>query len=194
MRSKRRLWLLLGVGCVFVGCVAFLLLPVSAKLLTLDDPRPSDVSVVLAGDFYGSRYERGVSLLQSGVAPRMIVNVSSGFTFAGVTRSEWKDDFVAKTPSELRERISVCHIVGDSTDSETADVRRCLLSQNVRSVVLVTSAFHTRRALEVFSRRLPQYRWSVAAAPELPTVTMSERARTAAMEWSKLVWWHLARR
>ena len=35
---------------------------------------------------------------------------------------------------------------------------------NISSVLIVTSDFHTRMALSIFQKRLPQYRWSVAAS------------------------------
>jgi len=136
--------------------------------------------------------------LQAGEAPQMIVNVSSGFTSGGVTRGEWRDDFVSKTPAALRDRIHICHIVGDSTDTESEDVRHCLANnhlQDVRSILLVTSATHTRRALAIFSRRLPRYRWSVAAAPDVRLQQGRwSRAEVVAGEYAKLLWWNVLRR
>jgi uncharacterized SAM-binding protein YcdF (DUF218 family) len=58
----------------------------------------------------------------------------------------------------------------------------------------VTSDYHTRRALAVFSRRLPQYQWNVAAAHNPLQFgdawwTDREWAKATFDEWSKLAWW-----
>jgi uncharacterized SAM-binding protein YcdF (DUF218 family) len=61
-------------------------------------------------------------------------------------------------------------------------------------VLLVTADYHTRRAMSIFSRMLPQYRWSIAAAED-PSIfgkncwENREWAKHTATEWSKLLWW-----
>ena len=42
----------------------------------------------------------------------------------------------------------------------------CFLSLDARRILIVTSPYHTRRALAIFRHRLPQYDWSVTAAPD----------------------------
>ncbi len=37
---------------------------------------------------------------------------------------------------------------------------RCLSKLNAKRVLIVTSDYHTRRALSIFSELLPQYEWS----------------------------------
>jgi hypothetical protein len=41
-----------------------------------------------------------------------------------------------------------------------------LLPLRAHRILIVTSAHHTRRALAIFRHRLPQYEWSIAAAPD----------------------------
>ena len=48
------------------------------------------------------------------------------------------------------------------------------------SAIIVTSDFHTRRALSIFRKRLPQYEWSVAA---------SSWPGNAAEQYWKHRWW-----
>ena len=62
-------------------------------------------------------------------------------------------------------------------------------------VLLVTSDYHSRRALSVLRQELPQYHWSIAAVHD-SSVFLAEHwwqrrewAKTALMEWMKLVWW-----
>jgi len=40
----------------------------------------------------------------------------------------------------------------------------CFLSLDAHRILIVTSAYHTRRALTIFRQRLPRYDWSVTAA------------------------------
>jgi uncharacterized SAM-binding protein YcdF (DUF218 family) len=61
-------------------------------------------------------------------------------------------------------------------------------------VLIVTSEFHTRRALSIFRRRLPQYEFSVAAAHDPAHFgtawwTRREWAKVTFDEWVKLIWW-----
>jgi uncharacterized SAM-binding protein YcdF (DUF218 family) len=90
----------------------------------------------------------------------------------------------------------VCPTVQDSTFGEAADVNRCLARLNLSSVLIVTSNFHTRRALGIFQKRLPQYHWSVAAASapyHYADQWWKHRAwaKTVLDEWEKFAWWEL---
>src|SRR5919198_565625 len=66
----------------------------------------------------------------------------------------------------LRDRVKACPIEGDSTVSETRYVTPRWAAKNPKSVLLVTSDFHTRRALSIFRRRLPDQTWYIAAATD----------------------------
>jgi uncharacterized SAM-binding protein YcdF (DUF218 family) len=92
------------------------------------------------------------------------------------------------------DQVQVCLTQGDSTDEETQYVAQCLHTDQISSVLLVTSDFHTRRALSIFKHRLPKYHWSVAACRDDSVFKENRRqrrewAKTAFMEWTKLVWW-----
>ncbi|MBV9609559.1 MAG: YdcF family protein, partial [Acidobacteria bacterium] len=77
---------------------------------------------------------------------------------------------------------------------ETKYVESCIGS--AQSVMLVTSDYHTRRALAVFRKRLPNHIFYVAGASN-PYLfgrrwwEHREWAKTTAMEWEKLLWWEL---
>ena len=67
------------------------------------------------------------------------------------------------------------------------------------SVIIVTDDYHTRRALSIFSNRLPQYHWTAAAADKsylfgMPWWKHREWAKTYLTEWQKLIWWELVDR
>jgi DUF218 domain-containing protein len=163
----------------------------AARFLVVDDPQKSDVLVVLAGET-NSRPARGMELLRQGMAPRMFLDVESG----DVIYDQRLTDLAQKYLNTLldAERVSVCPIAGLSTNAETDDVRRCLEPLSAHRVLIVTSEFHTRRALSIFRRRLPQYQFSAAAAHD-PTHfgtawwTQREWAKVTFDEWVRLVWW-----
>ncbi len=83
--------------------------------------------------------------------------------------------------------------------AESEDVRRCLQPLGAHRVLIVTSEFHTRRALMIFRERLPEYKFSVAAARNPAQFgdtwwTNREWAKTTFDEWTKLVWFEMVDR
>lgn len=182
-------------AAAFVTFAAIFGLLHSGKYLVVDHPSRSDVIVVLSGDHNDLRYWRGLQLLRDGYGQRMIVDASADRIF-GRSYAEDAAAFVAKTAGNRAPQIGVCTIKNDSTVQEASDLRTCLanLQPPPRSVLLVTSDFHTRRALSIFRSRLSQYRWSAAATrdPSLfgePWWSNREWAKTWAYEWEKLLWW-----
>jgi uncharacterized SAM-binding protein YcdF (DUF218 family) len=86
--------------------------------------------------------------------------------------------------------------MNDSTAQEASDIRACLaqLHPAPQSVLLVTSDYHTRRALSILRSRLPHYHWSAAAVRDAskfgePWWHNREWAKTYVYEWEKLIWW-----
>jgi vancomycin permeability regulator SanA len=91
-------------------------------------------------------------------------------------------------------RVSVCPVTGSSTFAEVRDANRCLQTIGAHSVLIVTSEFHTRRALMIFRHSLPQYQFHVAAARNSWQFgekwwTNREWAKTVFDEWLKTAWW-----
>src|SRR6476646_8636304 len=81
----------------------------------------------------------------------------------GHTRAETAQEYITRRHLE---NVEVCSGRMASTAEEVAVVAPCLLSQHAHRILIVTSAYHTRRALAIFRHRLPHYEWSVAAAPD----------------------------
>jgi hypothetical protein len=163
----------------------------AARFLVVDDPQKSDAIVVLAGDT-NLRPAHALALLRQGMAQRAFLDVE----VRGQIFDQRLTDLAQKYASSLPEasQVSVCPITGLSTNAETDDVSRCLQSAGAHKVLIVTSEFHTRRALTIFRHRLPQYQFSVAAAHD-PTQfgnawwSHREWAKVTLDEWMKLVWW-----
>jgi uncharacterized SAM-binding protein YcdF (DUF218 family) len=162
----------------------------AARFLVADEPQPSDAIVVLAGET-SFRPARALELLHQGVASRIFLDVE--------TREPLYDqrltDIAQRYINDLGEakRVSVCPIVSLSTFAEVDDVNRCLQSVGAHRVLIVTSDYHTRRALMIFRHRLPQYQISVAAAHNPAQFgeawwTTREWAKTTFDEWTKMLW------
>lgn len=169
------------------------LLEKTGDYLVMDHPAHADVVVVLAGDRNDRRFFRGLELVHQAYAPRMLVDANSDMIFFGRTPAVLEDQLIRSLNLNVGQ-VQVCPTQGDSTDEETRYVAECLHTDQISSVLLVTSDFHTRRALSIFKHRLPKYRWSVAACRDDSVFKQNwwqrrEWAKTAFFEWTKLVWW-----
>ncbi len=196
MTLKRPLAILKRLAIpIIIIVLATLLLSHAASFLVVNNPRPSDVMLVLAGDSAG-RYSHAVELQKSGFAERIILDVDATPSMFGKSQADLAYDFLREKGSQGSE---ICPIRADSTFGEAVDVKRCLAGRKVNSVLIVTSDFHTRRALSIFQKRLPQYEWSVAAAwapyHDAERWWRNRRwAKAALDEWEKYLWWELVDR
>ncbi|MFY9673993.1 MAG: YdcF family protein [Terriglobales bacterium] len=162
----------------------------AARFLVVENPQKSDVIVVLAGETI-ARPERGLELLRQGMADHLFFDAETGRIF-NLHLTDIVQRYINDQPDAGK--LSVCGIEGRSTVAETLDVQRCIAPLHPHRVLIVTSDYHTRRALSIFSKRLPQYQWSIAAARNpaqfgLAWWTDRESAKTTFDEWAKLVWW-----
>jgi hypothetical protein len=92
--------------------------------------------------------------------------------------------------------VSVCPIDGLSTKDESKDAEKCIAREGAKSVLIVTSDFHTRRALSIFRKKIPAHAYSVAAARNDEQFgarwwTHRQWAKTFFDEWLRLIWWKL---
>jgi len=175
--------------------IVFLILVVlasqAARFLVVDEPEKSDAIVVLAGET-NVRPARALELLRQGVAPRLFLDAET----RDLVYDQRLIEIAQKYVNGLGEanRVSVCPITSFSTNAEVDDVSRCLQPLGAHRVLIVTSEYHTRRALTIFRHRLPQYQINVAAARS-PTqfgeawCTNREWAKTTFDEWAKMLWW-----
>ena len=103
------------------------------------------------------RYWNGVRLLQEGYAPHLLLDVfSRGYTFGHSDIELAQDMLNQMTPGQSR----ICPIGRNSTYEGAEYLAYCLEEMHVKSVLLITSDFHTRRALSILRKRLPQYHFS----------------------------------
>lgn len=178
-------------GVIFLLLVLIALASQAARVLWVDDPQKSDAIVVLGGETMG-RTSRGLELMRQGMAPRMWIDVVGREQVFDQSVVQIAKNYAAALPEA--DRVQICALNGLSTAAETTDVKGCLQSSDIHRVLLVTSGFHTRRALTIFRHSLPQYQFSVAAVHD-PTQygtawwTNREWAKATFDEWTKFAWW-----
>jgi len=189
LAGKRRIRIVAGVAlAVLLGLFAAR----AGSFLVVDAPRPSDVIVVLAGET-DRRPARALELLQQGYGKRVLIDVPAESNIYTFTQLDLAQKYVRSLPQAAA--VSVCPIVGLSTKDESRDVEKCLTQMNAGAVLIVTSDFHTRRALSIFRRELPGRAFSVAAAYDGAQFdarwwTHRQWAKTLVDEWLRLLWWN----
>jgi len=163
----------------------------AARVLWVDDPQKSDAIVVLGGET-SLRTERGLELLRQGMAPRLWIDIVNQDRVFDRSLVEIAQRYAASLPEA--DHVKVCALNGLSTAAEALDARKCLQGFGIHKVLIVTSGFHSRRALTIFRRRLPEFQISVAAVHD-PTQygtawwTNREWAKATFDEWTKFIWW-----
>ena len=185
-RRKRRL-VLTALFLVFAA-VGLFLLSRAGSFLIVHAPQPSDVIVVLDGE-----WQQGVRLQGEGYAPKILLNAGVNWLVYGRSEYDLATEFLKTQPHAGME---VCPTAADDTLQEAANVRGCLAHLHPHSVLLVASDFDTRRALEIFRARMPQYRWSIAAssAPYHDADQYWKHrswAKTVLSCWEQYLWWKL---
>ena len=167
------------------------LLSHAGSFLVVHVPERSDVLVVLEGGAGSSRFQQALRLQKMSYAPLVLVDADVTRDYYGKSEADLLLEYLQRTHTT---GVEVCPTVADSTYAEAADVERCLKRAGAASAMIVTSDFHTRRALEIFRKRLPQYQWS-AAASSAPANAAEQYwkhrwwAKTVIDEWEKYLWW-----
>jgi uncharacterized SAM-binding protein YcdF (DUF218 family) len=151
---RSRFWTALLLLVLVLAGMSFFLF--SGRMVVLDQPVRSDVILVLDGDNNDVRFWRGIHLLQAGYAKTALVDVRTDKMEFGETRAEAAQQFIAGLGID---HVQVCPGRMQSTAEEVDYVARCLATLNPHQVLIITSPYHTRRALTIFRHRLPQYQW-----------------------------------
>src|SRR4051812_7376341 len=138
----RRLLLFLLLLCVGAGLLAS-----SGWMLIRDNPERSDAIVVLAGERTDFRYRKGLEMPRAGYGKVMLVDAQADYRFYGHTPAEYAASYIQETAGPDAERVKICDTYGDGTQIETAWVAKCMEQAGAHSALIVTSDFHTRRAL-----------------------------------------------
>lgn len=168
----------------------------AGNLLVVDNPQTSDVIIVLAGETY-HRPQRALALLDQGLARRVVIDVPAAGNVYDFSQVDLALKYIHDLPQAAS--IDICPIQGLSTRDESHDVQKCLEHESGSRVLIVTSDFHTRRALNIFRHELRNRSFSVAAAhddAQFGTHWWRHRqwAKTCLDEWLRVIWWNAVER
>lgn len=173
-------------------------------LLVAPDALPphSDVLVVLAGSIRGEQVRRSeaIRLLGEGRADRLVLSAPQ-VEYLG----EWVPDLMRRHVERVygdqaARRVVLCLQKASSTREEAAALLPCLEGHGWRTVVIVTSNYHTRRARHVWHEVLREARspirvrvYGVSDGDFEPRAWWLHRgyAKTFAQETTKLAWSYL---
>jgi uncharacterized SAM-binding protein YcdF (DUF218 family) len=125
-------------------------------------PQKSDVIVVLAGDQYGNRVLKAGELVKAGWAPYALV---SGTPVLLSNEADLNIAFAVAKGYPAR-YFRPFKLDTDSTRDETCLIAAELKRQGVRSVLLVTNNYHTRRAQALMRKAAPTLAVLTIAAPD----------------------------
>jgi len=187
--GRRRILMLVAVVAGVAGLAAN-----AGRFLVVDAPVRSDVILVLAGETE-HRPERALELLDQGYGRRLVIDVPADAKSYGFTDVELARKYVQGLTQAAM--VEICPIAGLSTRDESHDAERCLAGMGVgpKTILIVTSDFHTRRALSIFRHEIHGASFSTAAArdeTQFGTHWWAHRqwAKTCVDEWLRLVWWN----
>lgn len=130
-----------------------------AEFLTIDDqPQQADIIYILSGDVE-SRPFHAATLYAQGVAPKIVIPVEEEFPSMKLGLMPNRTKVMAQVlmaQGVPEEQIILLDTPGGvtSTWDETVVLREYIQAESLERVVIVTTAFHTRRARWIFSRQL----------------------------------------
>jgi len=157
-----------------------------AFLVSSQRPQSADLILVLAGDFWGSRVVKGADLGMQRYAPLVLM---SSTPYQGRPDGEMAIEFLIKQgyPARL---FQYYNHDARSTIEEAIALRPELARRGVRRVLLVTTAYHSRRAGIVFRLFCPGIRFIAIPAPDRyhPDAWWKDpdSERLFRSEWSKI--------
>jgi uncharacterized SAM-binding protein YcdF (DUF218 family) len=158
-------------------------------LVRSEAPQKADIAVVLAGDSAGNRILKGAELVREGYAPQALVSGPSGLY--GFYECDLAIAFAEKHGFPASYFVAVPNH-SHSTKEEAAAILPELRRRGVHTVLLVTSDYHTRRAVGIYRADAPEMRFIPIAAPDeyfSPQGWWKSREgrKTFAFEWIKTV-------
>lgn len=130
------------------------LLALAGSLLIEDDgPRKADAIVVLGGDGYGDRVLKGAELAKEGYAPYVIVSGMPDLIHSA-PNEEIQFAELHGYPSSIFRQVDLPPDA-ESTRTEEDFLGKYLAARGIRSILLVTSNFHSKRAVKLWRRENP---------------------------------------
>jgi uncharacterized SAM-binding protein YcdF (DUF218 family) len=142
-------WLLTACGWLVI--LTLLVLFAGQALITQDTPKPADAIVVIGGDHKPERTRRAAQLYHDGYAPFIIVSagtlVHEGDTWLPEAQVMLRQLLALNVP----ERVIILEQASQTTRQNAEYTLPILQQRRARSILLVTSPFHSRRAQKNFA-------------------------------------------
>ena len=167
MRAAKTIWSKTRLGLATSAVLALLVGLVAPNagsfLICSETPQKADLILVIGGDFYGPRVLKGADLAARGYAPLVLI---SGPPYEqGRPEGDFAVNFLT-TKGYPRNLFQVFGHHATSTISEAMAVCGELHRRQVHRVLLVTSAYHSRRADIVFRLFCPGIHFTSVPAPD----------------------------
>jgi uncharacterized SAM-binding protein YcdF (DUF218 family) len=141
---------------IFVYKYDFFLRTFAGFLIVEDKLERADAIVVMAGSPY-ERALRAAELYKNIYAPKLIAcggQIPDGFEALGLNLRESEITLAALKRLGVPEKAVITMPRGTSTFTEAKIVRDLARQNKMKSIIIVTSQFHTRRARWVYNRVL----------------------------------------
>lgn len=132
-------------------------------LVAEQEPIQADAALVLGGDYSGSRIKRAAALVEQGYVP--LVLVSGAVTMYGLNEADLAINYAVSQglPRSIFEPV---YMRATSTKGECEELRGKLQARDIRRLLLVTSSYHTARALRTCKGPLRGIEVRMVASPD----------------------------
>jgi uncharacterized SAM-binding protein YcdF (DUF218 family) len=146
--------LFLAALCLLIFWARHPILRYAADSWIIDAPAAHADAILLLGDdnFYADRATRAAELIRQGVAPLVVASGRRLRPSAGIAELEQHDLIERGVP---KDKIFPLAHDADSTEEEAVALARFSADHHFRSVIIVTSNYHTRRARYIFQKTFP---------------------------------------
>lgn len=188
----KRSFAVLGIVLLIVAGLYFfhpLILDRMAKFLVVrDNLEKADVIVVLGGDSNGERVEEAVKLYKQGYAKHVLM--SGGPLAWNLTHAQWMKKQAVE--SGVPEKSILLQDKSRSTIDDANFSLPIIVDHNFKSVILVTSPPHTRRAADVFRKVFSKDGIEISVQPVEKSEFNPDRWWTRHEDTSSVVWEYVA--
>jgi len=144
-------------------------------LVREDAPQSADAIVVIGGDHKPDRVKRAAELYQNGYAPIVIISAGTEVTEGVEQVAEAEVMHRQALALGLPERVLLVEDQSQSTFQNAYCTKTIALAHHFKSILLVTSVYHSQRARRIFGDVYGQ--------------DISVRVQPAASEACRLCWW-----
>jgi uncharacterized SAM-binding protein YcdF (DUF218 family) len=145
-----------GVGCLFffflgILMVLLLLMGLGAYLSVDDTVHPVDGIVVLSGD-EGQRMIEAAGWYAKGYAEYLLITKTVDEEIGEDKSYSQKLMRIAIEQGVPQDAILFTETMADNTQEEAAAVLDVVKKRNIRSILIITDPYHTRRAKKIFDQ------------------------------------------